>query len=161
MLASRLPAFEAKLRVRERKHPKLYWIDPGLVRAVGNRSGEPHAEEKGALLEGFIASVLRSCRDYLGLFDEFYYWAPATAKETEVDFLLQRNDRYTAIGVKSSPKILDGHLKGLRSFGNLEGLDRRILVYLGEKSMKTADGIDVWPFARFAENLDARHLWDN
>ena len=34
LLTVRLPAYEAKLRVRERRHPKLYWIDPGLVRAV-------------------------------------------------------------------------------------------------------------------------------
>ncbi len=30
-----VPAYEARLRVRERRHPKLYWVDPGLVRAVG------------------------------------------------------------------------------------------------------------------------------
>ena len=39
LLAYRLPAFEAKLRVRERRHPKLYWVDPGLVRAVKKRRG--------------------------------------------------------------------------------------------------------------------------
>ena len=31
LMAYRLPAFEARLR--ERKHPNLYWVDPGLVRA--------------------------------------------------------------------------------------------------------------------------------
>ena len=29
-----LPAFEANLRVKERKHPKLYWVDPGVARAA-------------------------------------------------------------------------------------------------------------------------------
>ncbi len=33
LLAWRLPAFESKLRVRERRRPKLYWTDPGLARA--------------------------------------------------------------------------------------------------------------------------------
>ena len=161
LLAFRLPAFEAKLRLRERKHPKLYWVDPGLVRAVGNRFGEPHPEERGALFEGLIASLLRACRDYFGLFDEFYYWASATAKNTEVDFLLQRDDRYTAIEVKASPKILGSHLRGLRSCRDLKGLGKRILVYLGEREMKTSDGIDIWPFTRFVNNLDAKHLWEN
>jgi uncharacterized protein len=32
LLATLLPAFEPRLRVRERRHPKLYWVDPGLVR---------------------------------------------------------------------------------------------------------------------------------
>ncbi|MBI3185175.1 MAG: AAA family ATPase [Myxococcales bacterium] len=39
LLAWRLPGFEAKLRVRERKHPKLHWIDPGLVRAAKGQRG--------------------------------------------------------------------------------------------------------------------------
>jgi len=29
LLAFRLPAYEIRLRVRERRHPKLYWADPG------------------------------------------------------------------------------------------------------------------------------------
>lgn len=45
LLATRLPAFEARLRVRERKHPKLYWTDPGLVRAVKRQLGPVTEEE--------------------------------------------------------------------------------------------------------------------
>ena len=161
LLAFRLPAFEAKLRLRERKHPKLYWVDAGLVRAAGNRLGELHPEERGVQFEGFIASLLRACRDYFGLFDEFYYWASATSKNAEVDFLLRKDDCFTAIEVKSSPKILNSHLSGLRSCRDLQGLGKRILVYLGERTMKTSDGIDILPFARFVENLDGQHLWEN
>ncbi len=102
LLAFCLPAFEGKLRVRERKHPKLYWIDPGLVRAMGNRFGSLHPEERGVLFEGWMPSLLRAHRDYTGLFDEFYYWAPATARQTEVDFLLRRDERYNAIETKNS-----------------------------------------------------------
>ncbi len=159
LLAFRLPAFDAKLRLRERKHPKLYWVDPGLARAAGNRFGELYPEERGALLEGYIASLLRASQDYLGLFDEFYYWASATAKSLEVDFLLRREVRYVAIEVKASSKVLDGHLKGLRAISDLKNLRKRILVYLGERTMRTSDGIDIWPFARFTENLDVSHLW--
>src|SRR2546422_5462626 len=39
LLVSSLPAFQGKLRVREKKHPKLYWIDPGLVRALKRLRG--------------------------------------------------------------------------------------------------------------------------
>ena len=52
LLARRLPAFEARLRVRERKHPKLYWVDPGLVRAVKKQLGPLAVEERSSLLEG-------------------------------------------------------------------------------------------------------------
>ncbi|MBI4729281.1 MAG: DUF4143 domain-containing protein [Acidobacteria bacterium] len=71
LVAFRLPAFEGKLRVRERKHPKLYLFDPGVVRALrGAPSGTPGREEMGPLFEGWAASVLRAYRDYSGLFDE-------------------------------------------------------------------------------------------
>jgi predicted AAA+ superfamily ATPase len=92
-------------------------------------------------------------------FDEFYYWASATGKSAEVDFLLERENHYTAIEVKASGKILDSHFRGLRACRDLQGLGKRILVYLGERSMKTVDGIEVWPFPRFVEALDHDQLW--
>lgn len=51
MLAWPLPAFDAKLRVRERKQPKLYWVDTGVARAVKRQIGPPTAEERGPLFE--------------------------------------------------------------------------------------------------------------
>ena len=33
LLCFQLPAYETRLRVRERKLPKWYWCDPGIVRA--------------------------------------------------------------------------------------------------------------------------------
>ena len=57
MLAALLPAFELKLRVRERRHPKLYWTDPGIVRAAKRHHGSVGAEERGPLLEGWIFTI--------------------------------------------------------------------------------------------------------
>ena len=85
-----LPAFEARLRVRERKHPKLYWVDPGLVRAVKRQLSAPSATRNaGPLLEGWVHGLLRARQAYIGLYDELAYWAPAQGG-TEVDFLLRR-----------------------------------------------------------------------
>jgi len=42
------------------------------------------------LFEGWIANLLRTYGDHRGLFDEWYYWSPAEARRTEVDFLLGR-----------------------------------------------------------------------
>jgi len=93
MLTFSLPAFEGRLRVRERKAPKLYWTDSGIVRAARRVSGEVHPEERGALFEGLVAQYLRAAADLYGLYDEMYYWAPAGARSTEVDFLLSHGDR--------------------------------------------------------------------
>jgi predicted AAA+ superfamily ATPase len=43
-LVTRLPGYEAKLRVRERRHPKFYWTDPGIVRAMKRQLHEPAAD---------------------------------------------------------------------------------------------------------------------
>ena len=47
-------------------------------------------EEKSALLEGWVAMLLRAYGHYRDLYEEIYVWAPAEAKKTEVDFLLER-----------------------------------------------------------------------
>jgi predicted AAA+ superfamily ATPase len=160
LLAFQLPAYGLKLRLREKKHPKLYWIDPGLVRAVNNRFGDIFPEERGALFEGFVATLLKAYRDYSDLFDEFYYWAPASSQKTEVDFLLRRDNDFLAIEVKISRQINKGHLKGLRAIGELKGLKKKILVYPGERKMETEDKIEIWPFDFFHQALENGNLWD-
>lgn len=154
LLAFRLPAYEGKLRVRERKHPKLYWIDPGIVRAVKKQLTPLAQEEWGALLEGFVAVVLRAYGEYRGLFDEIAYWSPTDTIRTEVDFLLRKGDRFLAIEVKSSLRPSSDALRGLRAIGSLRGLERRILVYKGTKELRTEDGIDVWPLTKLLEAIE-------
>ena len=70
LVATLLPAFEAKLRVRERQHPKLYWVDPGLARAAKRQLGPVAAEERGPLLEGLVLTILRAHNGDSNLFDE-------------------------------------------------------------------------------------------
>ena len=159
LVAFRLPAYDPKLRVRERKHPKLYWIDPGLARAAAGRFRELDPRERGPVFEGWIATVLASYRDYHGAFDEMYYWAPARARETEVDFLLLRDSDSVAIEAKASPRTHDRHLAGLRAVAPLPGLRRRILIYTGSRRMRSSDGIDIWPLSEFLEALDSDRLW--
>ena len=160
LMVFRLPAYESKLRLREKKHPKLYWIDPGLVRAVNHRFGDVYPEEKGALFEGFVATLLKAYRDYDDLFDEFYYWSPASSQSTEVDFLLKRENSFIALEVKTSQHITGEHLKGLRAIAELKGVKRRIIIYRGEKKMQTEDHIDIWPFDFFCEVLGGKALWE-
>ena len=159
LLAFRLPAFQPRLRVRERRHPKLYWVDPGLVRAVKKLHGPIAPEERGALLEGWVLHLLRAHGEQGRLFDELHYWAPHPANRTEVDFLLRRGRELAAIEVKSQPRYHTGMLPGLRAIGELPGIARRVLVYGGKRSFQTGDGIDVWPVARLQHTLAENTLW--
>jgi len=159
LLAYRLQAFDARLRVRERKHPKLYWIDPGMVRAIKRQTGSLASEERGALLEGWIGMLLRAYGEIKGAADEIYYWAPANSRRLEVDFVLKLGNQFLAIEVKSSTKISKSLLSGLRAIADLPGIERRILIYGGRRHMKTKDGIEIWPVELFLHNLASSRLW--
>ena len=159
LLAYRLPAFQPRLRVRERRHPKLYWVDPGLVRAVKRLHGPIAPEERGALLEGWALHLLRAHGEEGELFDELHYWAPHPANRTEVDCLLRRGRELVAIEVKSQLRYHTGMLPGLRAIAELPGIARRVLVYGGKRSFRTGDGIEVWSTERLRKVLTENALW--
>lgn len=159
LLAFRLPAFEARMRVREKKHPKLYWVDAGIVRALKRQLGPLSAEERGSLFEGWVANLLRAYRDYRDLFDDWAYWAPGEAARTEVDFLLRRGRDHLAIEAKSATTIGNEELRGLRAIERLPRLCRRILVHPRGRPRVTEDGVEIWPAGRFSEALEGGELW--
>jgi predicted AAA+ superfamily ATPase len=161
LLCFRLPAYEARLRVRERKHPKWYWCDPGLVRAMKRSFGPVVPEERGALFEGLVAQVIRAYRDYRRICDEIYYWSPSGGSATEVDFLLKQEGRFIAVEVKTGGRFAENWCQGLRAAAELKGLARRLIVYPIGPVLKTPDGIEVLPFPEFAKLLSAGALWEN
>jgi predicted AAA+ superfamily ATPase len=158
LLCFRLSAYEAKLRVRERKLSKWYWCDPGLVRAMKRSSGELVPEERGALFEGLVAQVIRAYRDYAGICDEMFYWAPSAGLTTEVDFLLAQGKQFVAVEAKSGGSFTESWCKGLRAAEGLKGLRRRLIVYPRGPALRTRDGIEVLPFLDFADLLAAGDL---
>ena len=159
LLCFRLPAFDGGLRVREKRSPKWYWCDPGIVRAMKGSTGSPVAEERGALFEGLVAQLLRAYRDYRGSFDSMSYWAPAGRTSTEVDFLLRRGDHTIAVEVKSGMRFREDWCKGLRAVADLKGIGRRIVVYPSGPRLRTSDDIEVMPFADFAEDVSRDRLF--
>jgi predicted AAA+ superfamily ATPase len=159
LLAYRLPAHEAKLRVRERKHPKLYWTDPGVMRAAKRQLGPPAAEEMGALIEGWVGTLLRTYGEVRNLWEDLCYWAPAEAAHTEVDFLLRRGQEFLAIEVKTGQRLSNEVFSGLRAISDLKRLVRRVLIYQGTRELKTSDGIDVLPVQSLLRCLEESTLW--
>ena len=161
-LAWLLPGFEARLRVKERRHPKLYFVDSGVVRAVKREFHPPTAAERGALFEGWIGQLLRAYGEPAsGLghpFDGLWYWAP-TEGQIEVDFLIQTRKRFVAVEAKAKTSLVSRDFAGLRAIDGLAGLGRRVIVYLGDRPQRTEDGIDVLPVAAFLAALDERRLW--
>jgi predicted AAA+ superfamily ATPase len=80
-------------------------------------------------------------------------------RQFEVDFLLRRGKEHLALEVKSQTRFPSDQLVGLRAIAEVPRVVRRVLVYLGERRLKTADGIEVWPLAAFLEAVGSRRLW--
>ena len=157
-----IPAYSSKLKIKEKKTRKFYLIDPGLARAFKGHFGPVTVEEKGFLFEGLIAQILIAYGDYCQLYESLYYWSPAEAKVTEVDFLLKRGDELMAVEAKAKEQVSSQDCKGLRAIKKLNQsnkasigpkVTKRIVVYMGKVIRKTEDGIDIWPFDFFCENL--------
>jgi len=159
LMAVRVEAFEARLRARERRHPKLFWVDPGIMRAAKRQLGALGIEERGPLLEGLVLTLLRSHNDDGEIFDAVSYWSPAQSQSTEVDFVLRRGREYLALEVKHQSRMGSDLLTGLRAIADLPGLVRRIAVYRGRQTLRTEDSIDIWPFERLVEGVAAGTLW--
>ena len=158
LLCFRLPGYEAKLRVRERKLPKWYWCDPGIVRAMKPATGSIAPEERGALFEGVVAQLIRAYKDYRGICDEMYYWASSERRGTEVDFLLIQGTESVAVEAKAGSTFTEAWCRGLRAVAQLKGLRRKIIVYPRGPVLRTEDGIEVVPFQHFAELLASNGL---
>lgn len=129
------------------------------MRAVQRRTGSVAPEERGPLLEGWVLSLLRTYAEERELYEEIFYWAPAEARGIEVDFLLRRGREHLAIEVRANPRYSTAMIAGLRAIVELPRLARRILIYGGTRSLRTADGIDVWPVDRFLRALAKDELW--
>jgi predicted AAA+ superfamily ATPase len=146
---------QGRLRVKEKKHPKFYWIDSGLARAAKGQFGMVAPEERGALLEGVIIQIIRTYQSLRNdLYDDIYYWSVGRKESSiEVDLLLMRTKEIVAIEIKSSAIYNSSWTRGLVAVSELKGVSRKILVYTGERSFKTDNGVEVYAFEKFLELL--------
>ena len=115
--------------------------------------------DPGALLEGWIHTLLQTYMAERELGDELAYWAPAESSGVEVDFLVRRGPELCALEVKTARRFQRQHLAGLRALAPLPELRRRVLIYRGDRALRTEDGIDVWPVPTFVEAVAAGGLW--
>ena len=68
--------------------------------------------------------------------------------------MIRRGATYTAIEAKAKAAPGTRDLKGLRAIADLPGLQRRLLVFTGERPFRTDDGIEALPVAQFVGELE-------
>ncbi|MEE8529005.1 MAG: hypothetical protein V3S70_10605 [Gammaproteobacteria bacterium] len=72
---------------------------------------------------------------------------------------MKRGHKLLAVEVKSGARFSTIQLSGLRAIEDLPHVARRILVYGGRRTLRTSDGIEVWPVETLIEALERNRLW--
>ncbi len=153
LIAFRLPVFQRRAKRELTSHPKFYFFDAGVYRAIRPRGPlDPVEQIDGAAIETLVAQELRAINDGLQLEYQLSFWR--TRAGQEVDFVLYGENGLIAIEVKRSSLYREQDLAGLRLFGTDYPMARRFLFYGGDRDYEV-DGIRVVPLSRALPDLPA------
>jgi len=110
--------YQKAARKRLSKHPKFYFFDTGIVRALTKKITvplEPKTIEFGRAFEHFILLDIMRQAEYRKLDYNFSYYR--TEGGSEVDLIIETPKGETfAVEIKSTDTIDSTHLRGLKSF---------------------------------------------
>jgi predicted AAA+ superfamily ATPase len=151
LLGSWLPAWQPRAKVKESGHPKFYFFDPGVVRGVCGRLGEPlRDDERGWLLETVVLHELRSWIEFGNTGGQLFHWR--TPSGTEVDFVWTRGDHAVGVEVKASARWKPEFARPLRELHEARVLSACFAVYGGRERLQ--DGpVSVLPLREFMREL--------
>ena len=154
LLAVRLPAFSKRAKRRLTGHPKFYFFDAGVFRALRPRGPLDSPEEiDGAAFETLLLQEIRALDDYLGLGYGLHYWR--TAGGAEVDFVLHGERGLHAIECKRASVLRGEDFRSLRLFLDDYPMAKAWLVYGGTR-LQREGSIEAVPIAEFLRGLPER-----
>lgn len=115
LLSFRLRVFTKRAKREVVGHPKFYYFDAGVFRALRRRGPFDKPEEiEGQALEGLVAQHLRAWNDYGGNEHEITYWRTRAGRE--VDFVLYGPSGIWAFEVKNTDRVRPHDLGTLNAF---------------------------------------------
>ena len=152
LIAVRLPVFVKHAKRRLVAHPKFYYFDAGVFKAIRPR-GPLDAPEQihGPALETLFLQQARALNDYRDLGYRLHYWR--TAAGDEVDFVLYGERGLRAFEVKMAPNVRPDDLRGLLRFRADFPQAKAHLLYLGNRRWHDR-GVEVLPFTDCVAQLD-------
>lgn len=144
LVALRLPVFSRRARREVTTHPKFFYFDPGVYRALRPRGPLDSAEEiDGAALETVLLQEVRAHNDAADLGYELSHWR--TRRGEEVDLVLYGERGLHAFEVKRTSRVRAEDLAGLRAFVEEFPPAQARLLYGGERAYQEGP-IEVVPF---------------
>jgi len=151
LIAFPLPAFRRRAKRQVVQHPKFYFVDPGVFRALRPSGPLDRPEEiGGAALEGLVLQMIRAHISYRNVGEDLYCWR--TRHGLEVDCIIYGPGKIEAVEIKNSARVRDEDERGLRAFLSDFPEAQATLVYRGSQSLQRS-GIHWVPAEQFLPNL--------
>jgi len=150
LLGFTLPAYAKSTRVRLSKHPKFYFFDTGVQRALAKRLTldlSKQTPEYGKVFEHFIIREIVNICTYARNDYEFSFYR--TEDNAEVDLIIETpSGELYAIEIKSKENPLNKDLRGLKSFRRI--CPKAKLICICQSPIRREmDGIDIYPWEEF------------
>jgi len=145
--------WKLKRSTKQVSHPKFYFFDCGVVRALSGRlPWPPSPEEQGALLETLVFHEVRAYAAYLRLHYPLHFWR--SYDRIEVDLLCETARGFVAVEIKSSTRWDRRYNRGLLRIREELGPGRVACygVYQGDRPL-TWDGVHILPVPDFLQRL--------
>ncbi len=134
LLCSQIEVFTHRAKRELSHHPKFYFFDAGVFRALRPYSiGDSPSELDGLTLEGLVAQHLLAWRDYTIEKHTIHFWR--TRSGVEVDFIILGPLGFWAIEVKNSSHVNSQDLASLCTFQEDYPEVKMILVYRGKERL--------------------------
>lgn len=151
LIGARLTPFTRRAKRPVVSHPKFYFFDCGVFRAIRPRGPLDSEEEiSGAAIETAVFEHLRAWNDYLNNPFSLHFWR--SRQKHEVDFVLYGAGGLHAIEVKRTAHPRADDLVGLRTFKEDFPPAQLHLVYTGQRR-EFHEGVNFVPLQTFLEEL--------
>lgn len=132
LIAVRIPCFTKRATRQLSQHPKFYYFDTGVYRAIRPKGPLDLPEEiTGGAFETLFLQQLRAIIDYYQYNLSVHFWR--TAAGIEVDFVVYGENGLFAFELKSSSYIERKDFRGLKIFKQDYPIAKCYLVYGGDR----------------------------
>ena len=127
---------------------KFYFFDTGVTHTLsGTKSLERNSKLWGESFEHFIAMELRAFLSYQRIKIKLEFWRSVNGQE--VDFVI---DEILAVEVKSTQKVTNSDLKGLKTLAE-ENKFKQLICVSNDKLDRENDGIQILNWQTFLKRL--------
>lgn len=152
LLGEMLPPFAKTTKRKPVATARFYLFDVGVANHLMRRHHiERGSPEYGQALEHLILLELRAYLSYRRLDFPLAFWR--SQSKLEVDFVV---GDHLAIEVKSTERVSEKAMKGLRALAEEIPLRRKVIVSHEATAWRSDDGIEVLPVDEFL-----RMLWED